>query len=119
MSWDAPSDVDLHLVDPSGEEVYYGNTASASGGVLDLDSNPACAIDGKNNENITWPSGTPPHGTYTVRLDYYDGCGVSATKYLVTVQVKGQTTRTFSGTFSGGGDGGAEGSGINITTFTY
>jgi hypothetical protein len=119
VSWDAPSDVDLHVVDPSNEEVFYGNTTVASGGVLDLDSNPACSIDGKNNENITWPSTTPPHGTYTVRLDYYAGCGVAATKYLVTVQVKGQTTRTFSGTFTGDGDGGAEGSGIDITTFTY
>src|SRR5207237_4273195 len=36
VSWDAPSDVDLHVVDPSGEEIFYGNPASASGGQLDV-----------------------------------------------------------------------------------
>ena len=41
LSWDTDSDVDLHVVDPSGEEIFYGNRESASGGMLDLDSN-AC-----------------------------------------------------------------------------
>lgn len=53
LSWNADSDVDLHVVDPSGEEIYWSNRRSASGGQLDLDSNAACAIDGVRNENIT------------------------------------------------------------------
>ena len=39
VSWDAPSDVDLHVVEPSGEDIYYGHPASATGGQLDVDSN--------------------------------------------------------------------------------
>ncbi|MCH6580260.1 MAG: hypothetical protein IH802_07870, partial [Nitrospinae bacterium] len=38
--WDAPTDVDLRVTDPSGEQVYFGNLQSQSGGFLDLDSNP-------------------------------------------------------------------------------
>ena len=36
LSWDVDTDVDLHVVDPSGEELYWANRASATGGELDL-----------------------------------------------------------------------------------
>jgi hypothetical protein len=53
--WDTPTDVDLHVTEPGGETIYYGNLQSSAGGTLDLDSNPACNIDGVNAENIFWP----------------------------------------------------------------
>lgn len=118
-SWDAESDVDLHVIEPGGAEIYYFNSSTASGGVLDLDSNPACVIDHVKNENITWPSSPPPRGTYTVRVDYFDACGVSATNYVVTVRRKGQNPVSFTGQFTGPGDTGGAGSGTTITTFTY
>ncbi len=117
VSWDVDSDVDLHVVEPGNEEVYYGNTTSALGGTLDLDSNPACAIDGKKNENITWP--TAPSGTYTVRVDYFAECTQTNTNYVVTVQRKGHPPETFTGSFTGAGDAGGAGSGAQITTFTF
>jgi hypothetical protein len=119
VSWDVESDVDLHVVEPGGAEIYYGNETSASGGTLDLDSNAGCSIDGKKNENITWPSSTPPRGTYTVRVDYWDSCGMASTRYVVTVHVKGQSPRTFTGTFTGPGDNGGAGDGVTIVTFTF
>jgi hypothetical protein len=117
VSWNAESDVDLHLVEPGGEEIYYGNSSSATGGTLDLDSNPACAIDHVKNENITYAN--PPSGSYTVRVDYYDECGVTQTDYVVTVQRKGHAPETFTGSFTGAGDQGGAGSGTQITTFTF
>lgn len=117
VSWDAPTDVDLHVVEPSGNEIYYGNATSATGGQLDVDSNPACSIDGRQIENIRWASGAPV-GTYTVRVDYWDSCGVAQTNYLVTVK-NGGSTQTFSGSFTGDGDRGGSGSGRTITTFTH
>jgi hypothetical protein len=120
VAWDAESDVDLHVVEPGGTDIYYGNDVVPSGGTLDLDSNAGCSIDGKKNENVTWQQGSlPPRGTYVVRLDYWDSCSVTATKYVVTVRVSGQLPRSFSGTFTGPGDHGGAGSGILITTFTY
>ncbi len=101
VSWSGATDVDLHVYDPSGEEVYYGNKTAASGGTLDLDSNPACTIDNVNNENIVWPVGVAPHGTYRVVLHYYADCGVPRSDYVVTVQMKGQSPRTFTGSFVG------------------
>ena len=118
VSWTGASDVDLHVVEPGGEEIYYGNEISATGGTLDLDSNPACSIDNVNNENITWSTGAP-HGTYTVRLDYYDACGVGQSDYVVTVQRQGAQAQVFEGTFTGPGDQGGEGDGVLITTFNH
>lgn len=118
VSWDAESDVDLHVVPPGGDEIYYGNSVAA-GGTLDLDSNAGCDIDSVKNENITWPAGAAPSGEYIVRVDYYDACDVSATKYVVTVNVSGRPTQTFSGTFTGTGDWGDVGSGVEITRFTF
>jgi len=118
ISWDVDSDVDLHVIDPSGEEVFWNNGSAASGGELDLDSNAGCDIDSVRNENITWPSGSAPSGTYTVRVDLWSACEVESTNYVVTVQVVGQATKTFTGTLTGAGDQGDEGSGQDVATFT-
>lgn len=117
VSWNAESDVDLHVVEPGGEEVFYGNPASATGGTLDLDSNADCLIDHTKNENITWANA--PSGNYTVRVDYYKSCGVAQSDYVVTVQRKGHAPETFTGSFTGTGDLGGAGSGTQITTFAF
>ena len=117
VAWDAPSDVDLHVVEPSGNDIYYGNPVSSTDGQLDVDSNAACNIDGRQIENVRW-SGPAPPGTYTVRVDYWDSCGVPRTNYLVTVK-NGASTQTFSGFFTGPGDQGGFGSGVTIATFVH
>ncbi|HZJ53434.1 MAG TPA: hypothetical protein VFD38_04790 [Myxococcaceae bacterium] len=126
VSWDAESDVDLHVVDPAGEEIYYANRISASGGELDLDSNAACSLDHVKAENITWPTGKAPSGTYRVLVDYWNACGQAQTRYVVTVNVKGQQPKTFPATLAGPGDQGGEcfsGSnvvcGVELPPFTF
>jgi len=120
ISWDAESDVDLHVVEPTNDEdIFYGNPASQSGGQLDLDSNAGCSIDGVKNENVTFPTGQAPRGEYIVRVDYWSSCGVPQTKYVVTVRVAGRAPQTFTGTLTGDGDEGAEGSGTEVARFTY
>lgn len=116
VAWSGASDVDLHVFDPAGEEVFYDNKQSASGGLLDLDSNAACSIDGRNAENVVWPSAGAPHGTYRVVLDYYDDCGVAQTDWVVTLQVAGAPPRTINGTFTGIG---ATTPMLQVATFTY
>jgi len=103
LFWDSDSDVDLHVVDPSGGE-------------LDLDSDAACSLDDVRNENITWPVGSAPQGTYTVRVDYWSSCDVAETNYTVLVN-NGGDIRSFTGRFTGPGDRGGRGSGVEITTF--
>jgi hypothetical protein len=117
VSWDADSDVDLHVVEPGGREIYWDNRRSPSGGELDLDSNAACIIDGVRNENITWGVGSAPQGTYTVRVDYWSSCNLSETNYTVLINNGGEIA-IYRGTFRGLGDNGGLGSGVEIDSFT-
>ncbi len=119
VTWNSNADVDLHVVDPTNAEIYWFSSTSPSGGTLDLDSNAACAGDNIRNENITWPTATPPSGTYIVRVDLWDACGATSTDYVVTVRRKNQLPLTFDGVLTGLGDEGGAGSGVLVTTFTY
>jgi uncharacterized protein YfaP (DUF2135 family) len=116
LSWDVDSDVDLHVVAPGNDEVYYGRRQSPSGGELDLDSNAGCDIDGVRNENITWPIGRAPRGLYTVRVDYWSSCDVGRTNYTVRVN-NGGSVQIVTGSFTGSGDFGGRGSGGTVATF--
>ena len=102
VSWDSPADLDLTVVDGTGEAVYYGNVESSTGGVLRYTS--SCGDSSWiRNEHIGWSLGTPPEGHYEVRLDHWWNCGtVEQTNYVVSVYNHGQVS-TFSGTFTGPG----------------
>ena len=115
VSWDTDADLDLHMVDPNGDEIYYGREEVDSGGVLHLDSycGPRRFI---RNEHIGWSQGTPPPGIYEVRVDYWENCDAPETNYIVNVYNRGHVS-TFSGTFTGPGDEGGRGSGKVITQF--
>ena len=120
VTWDSRADVDLHVVDPLAEEVYWQHKTAVSGGTLDLDSNAGCSSDGPRAENIFWASGLiAPHGDYVVRADYWSNCAAVKTNHVVTVNARGKPPQVFTGFFTGTGDGGAKGSGRIITTATY
>ncbi|MBN2758305.1 MAG: hypothetical protein JXR51_14120, partial [Bacteroidales bacterium] len=125
-TWDKANDVDLHLVEPSQEEIYYGYGYSSNGGYLDVDSNPACYIDGINNENITYgDDAIVENGQYIVRVDLYSNCDIAnSTNYIVTAYYEGEIinaatgTNPYQGTFtSADEDYGDYGSGKTVMTF--
>lgn len=129
VTWDTPADVDLHVVEPGGAEIYYGAPSSASGGVLDIDANAACATSDLTQENIGWQAGTAPPGSYIVRVDYWDACGATVTDYVVTISLRpgvpsipglpGSGVQVYTGTFTGPGDQGGAGSGEDVATFIF
>jgi hypothetical protein len=67
LAWDTDdSDIDLHVIDPSGFEIYYRRKySSVTGGQLDRDD-----VDGFGPENIYWLENAPD-GVYKVYLHYY------------------------------------------------
>lgn len=67
LSWDSDNtDVDLHLITPDGEHVWYGKRSVANGASLDVD-----VTTGYGPEIIA--TATPLKGTYLVYLNYYGG----------------------------------------------
>src|SRR5256885_14923364 len=119
VTWNTATDVDLHVVDPANNEVYWNNTSVASGGALDVDSNAGCALDNKNNENIRW-TGAAPNGTYTVRVDYWSACNLTGTTTYAVVVNNGGVISRFTGSFTANqADAGGRGAGRVITTFNH
>lgn len=117
ISWDTNDDVDLHVVDPFGCEMYYGRK-NCPPGWLDLDSNPACNIDGINNENVFWPPGQAPNGTFIVRVDFWEDCVQQGPNYTVTLHYCGDI-EVIEGHFAPGtDDGGGAGSGVTVAQFS-
>jgi hypothetical protein len=122
ISWDTATDVDLHVIEPGGCELYYANKNCTSGGWLDLDSNPACLIDNVNNENVFWPAGQAPLGDYRVKVDFYSDCGGFFTPglpaaYTVTLRYCGKL-ELVPGSFAAGTDDmGSAGSGTLVAEF--
>ncbi|MEE4193610.1 MAG: FHA domain-containing protein [Anaerolineae bacterium] len=101
LTWDTSVDLDLWIEDPNGDIVYYNYTPIPSGGQLDRDNKCDDFVLGRP-ENIYWPSGSAPSGTYTVQVDYYGGCESSGTvSYTVRTVIQGQVN-TYEGTISYG-----------------
>ena len=98
-SWDKQNDIDLHLVEPNSSEIYWDNDESSNGGLLDVDSNPACSIDNINNENITYSANaTVEKGKYIVRIALFSSCDITdLTHYVVTARMDGAILTPLSG----------------------
>jgi len=86
------TDIDLHVVDPFEEEIYFAHSRSQSGGWLDRDD-----VVGPGPEHIYWENA--PAGTYKVKVHYYDSKSMAVTTYKVTINVNGES-HTYSGSLA-------------------
>lgn len=98
LDWNKHSgntDIDLHVVDPSGEEIYYRHMQSASGGWLDRDD-----VVGPGPEHIRWEEA--PAGTYKIYVHYYPNGDTdrSIVSYKVSVTAGGVTYQPKTGSIS-------------------
>jgi hypothetical protein len=133
-----PVDLDLHVVEPDGKdpvsmmpapcEIYYGNpntttapSACGGRGSLDLDSNPSCALDNVDTENVIFPANNakPAAGQYVARVDLWKACSM-ATPITFELEVRaGGAHRYYCGTFMpGDADMASAGGGRTISTIT-
>jgi hypothetical protein len=107
LTWDTESNLDLHVVDPAGLDIYWGNQSSqppfsfdqtdgGSYGYIDYDSNANCVIDGLRREDAMWPH-SPPPGQYTVRVDTPSLCGQPIANWKVSVVLEGKPIGQASG----------------------
>jgi uncharacterized protein YfaP (DUF2135 family) len=69
LMWDTDqTDVDLHIIEPTGEECYYSNPSTKIGGSLDVD-----VTTGYGPEVYTLAA--PTKGTYKISVHYYSDNG--------------------------------------------
>ena len=94
LTWDNGADLDLHVIDPNGEEIYFYHPYSASGGILDVDD-----TNGYGPENIFWPQGEAPEGTYRVSVHHYPS-SPSTSNYTVLISAFGFLPISYTGSIS-------------------
>jgi hypothetical protein len=104
LFWHNHNDLDLHCVDPAGDEVCYKRKRVGSGGWLDVDRNFGSVTTDAPVENIFWPAGKAPHGEYRVYVHHYapKPGGADPTRYEVAVKVGPYSLRKFRGAVSHG-----------------
>lgn len=93
LIWTSKADLDLKVTDPSSDVVFYGNRNAASGGVLDRDANFPCDSEAPSPaaENIYWPTGAAPTGSYQATVVYTSDCfGEGAQTFDLIVRVGGR-----------------------------
>ena len=103
LTWDTSTDVDLHVTDPDGDTLSYNRKSVRSGGRLDVDN-----TRGGGPENVFWPKGKSPKGTYCVKVVLFKGRRAS---FKVRV-FRGDRVYFYQGRLSGSGDK------ETVTTFT-
>jgi len=121
LRWNSRADLDLHVVDPdgykygyfddgvsdgygeTGDDHYYDGKSSPNNGEQDVDSNIGCKDErdesGYAKENIFWPPGDAPAGSYTVWVRGFQVGTCSPPQpgdFILTVTVNGKV-QTFTG----------------------
>lgn len=91
LLWNNRNDLDLHVVTPQGEHIFYGHKRSACGGWLDVDMN----VRGETTtpvENIRWARGAAPRGHYRIYVQNYrfHEPAQHPTPFKVEVEISGE-----------------------------
>lgn len=97
LIWDSKGDLDLHVIEPGGSEIYWEDRFGGQGGELDVDD-----MDGFGPENVNYggETGKGPAGVYKWFVRYYgarDGISLP-TRWKVRVK-HGGIVNTYKGAF--------------------
>ncbi len=118
LIWNDRNDLDLHVITPSGEEIFYGHKQSACKGWLDVDMN----VQGetlKPVENVRWSKGQAPKGHYKVFVQNYafHERKHKPSKFKVEIEVGGEVQH-FEGVVSPNGQTG-QSSNVTVHEFDF
>jgi hypothetical protein len=111
LTWDVDADLDLHVVQPDGVEIWarkvsayeppvvgpVDQAAADAAGHLDFDSNSMCRLDGRRAENVVFEANAPS-GHYLARVDTFSLCGQAAAHWTLTVTHQGTVLAQATGT---------------------
>ena len=144
LAWDSTADLDLHVVDPTGNEAWSAkpNTmppprpgtavdpdAYLTYGILDRDANASCHVDNPPMEHVIWKArknslGQPttpiiPSGTYTVRVDTRSMCKDASAAWYVEVYAHGALLAAARGAATPDDVRGDHSYGAGVTALTF
>lgn len=102
LKWNTIDDLDLHVFDPDGYEIYYNSRNHVCNGVkgqLDIDANASTPYSRTPQENIYWEEGkNAPIGRYKVQVVLYSKRDiVDNIPFTITVYPDKGETKIFPG----------------------
>lgn len=102
LKWNTYDDLDLHVFDPDGFEIYYGKKQHQCQevlGQLDIDANAGSSHTRTPQENIFWEDGkNAPVGHYRVSVVYYSKKDTfNSVPFTVTVYPGKGESKVFTG----------------------
>lgn len=93
LSWFNYDDLDIHVIEPRGGHIYFGNNQGRSGGILDVDMNAGSGRSREAVENITWArKGGMVEGNYKVYIHNYSKRENVDVGFEVEMEVNGDIT---------------------------
>ena len=96
LQWDKSNDVDLYVVTPDHEVIFFRNKYG-NGGTLNIDQQSG-TISGP--EVFTVPAGTAQNGTYGIAAQFWQDDGYGATVARISIFAKGRPIGSYSHTFT-------------------
>ncbi len=91
LHWFNYDDLDLHVTEPNGQEIYYFNKTGYTGGVLDVDMNAGKGKTRDAVENIIW---TNPNrltsGEYLVRVHNFCKRETIDVGFEIEIEINGE-----------------------------
>lgn len=116
LMWHTYDDLDLHIVTPKGDHIFYGNKRASCGGELDVDRNAGGPETREPVENIRWSKGAAKPGKYHVfvRNYAYHDDHHGDVPFVVEIDVDGKIER-----FEGKTKAGRTGPNSDVTAFEF
>jgi hypothetical protein len=135
LTWTNDANLSLHVVDPEGNEIYWGHQSTqppflfdqvdgGSYGYIDYDSNANCVIDGLDREDVIWSGddagvSSVPSGQYTVRVDTPSLCSEPDAYWTVKVVLEGKLIAEATGIALPEGTWGSHGTGSGVLALQF
>lgn len=91
LSWSNYDDLDLHVKNPKGDHIYFGDRSGNCGGELDVDMNAGGGTTREPVENIFWRQNPRYEGKYTVIVDNYHKRETNDVGFEVEIDYDGES----------------------------
>jgi hypothetical protein len=92
LAWYNYDDLDIHVKEPNGTHIYFGNTRSNSSAFLDVDMNAGGGNSRNAVENIAWTKKTQmQEGIYEVWINQYNLREHANPGFEVEIEYEGKT----------------------------
>ncbi len=98
-AWNTGADIDLYVIDPTGEELSFQRNRGQTGAVFDHNGRGECdaEVEAPRVENVFWAN-EAPRGEYRVEARYWGECntGAGLTTVTASISVGGQVRGAFN-----------------------